>query len=233
MKIEQKLITKHFDDANTKKKGVVFHWSVTRTVKGIYDTFMGTRRASAHYGIQDETIWQFVKDEDIAWHAKSANLNYIGIECCGGYEEVYGSGNRVPPTKETHDTAAQLLRYVADKYNWGELVLNKNVFEHNDFVATACPGTLDVNYIIKLANMATREQRLKEAKDWNDLIAHKNLIGDGQPLVRTIENQLHEDFLIRKYEETLWYQASPLKNTMMLDEDNARYSIYLKNSTSV
>ena len=51
-----------------------------------YSTYRG---ASAHYFVDDNSIWQCVKDKDIAWHCGAnyyyngcRNSNSIGIEMC-------------------------------------------------------------------------------------------------------------------------------------------------------
>lgn len=40
-------------------------------------------KASAHYGIDNDSIVQMVLEKDIAWHAPGANRNGIGIEHAG------------------------------------------------------------------------------------------------------------------------------------------------------
>ena len=40
-------------------------------------------QASAHYCVDAISIWQCVKDSDIAWHAPGANHNGIGVELAG------------------------------------------------------------------------------------------------------------------------------------------------------
>jgi N-acetyl-anhydromuramyl-L-alanine amidase AmpD len=57
------------------------------TAEAVAQWFAGQRgtapRASAHYNVDDESIVQSVRDEDIAWHAPGANAHGIGIEHAG------------------------------------------------------------------------------------------------------------------------------------------------------
>lgn len=178
MEIKQKLITKHFTPRKTNKSVIVDHWSTTKTLQQIYDTFMGERKASAHYGIgSDGEIWQFVPDEFIAWHAGLANHFTLGIEHCGGYLE---NGERIKPTMACHDASAWLHNHLSKKH--GIVISNANVKPHNFYMSTQCPGSLDINYIISKANKMDKTE-LDLAKEKIDLIDEKY----GYKLMKTID----------------------------------------------
>ncbi|MCE3613275.1 N-acetylmuramoyl-L-alanine amidase, partial [Escherichia coli] len=61
---------------------IVVHW-MAGWLAGADQTFQDrVRQTSAHYGIEDGTVHQYVKEADTAWHAGSfpANSRSIGIE---------------------------------------------------------------------------------------------------------------------------------------------------------
>jgi N-acetylmuramoyl-L-alanine amidase CwlA len=136
----------------TNKMGVVMHWMAGRMAGATARFKIPRVGASAHYGIADNKVVQWVIDEETAYHAGSisANSKYIGIEHEGGW--LLSNGQREKPSDTTHKTSAQLLAQLSRKYKWGTLELGRNVFAHKSFKATQCPGTLDLQYIINEAN---------------------------------------------------------------------------------
>jgi hypothetical protein len=147
---------KHFTVANRAPVGVVIHWSVTSDLTAIDNVFNGTREASAHYGVGDSLpVHQYVRERDIAWHAGdwAANQKYLGVEHVGGWGPDPTAN---PPSRATLENSAWLLAYFADKYGWGELRRGVNVFLHNQFTATMCPGNTDVAWLIARANEILR-----------------------------------------------------------------------------
>lgn len=242
MEIEKHLITKHFTATPTRKTHIVLHWSTTKTLEQIYNTFMGARKASAHYGIgEDGTIWQFVEDKYIAWHASEANTFAIGIEHCGGYP--VSSGQRAKPTVACMDASAELIKYLSTKY--AIPVTTDRIKPHNFYDATACPGSLDVNYIISKANqnMDDFQTRLNEALEWNENILLKGLTteevkittGTNKPskIMNLIDDKYKEELIVRLKDLNDWLQTTPLKNTSQLDLILKRYALYVARSLSV
>lgn len=176
MEIKEKFITKHFTKTKTKKTGFVLHWSVTKDLQGIYNTFMSSppreRLASAHYGIsEDGEIWQFVPDEYIAWHAGNVNRFTIGIEHCGGY--LLPDGSRAKPTEACMRASAQLIKFLSDKY--GIVPNRENIKGHKEHMATACPGSLDIEFIVSCINEVGKpvKSALDLAVEKKDLIKEK------------------------------------------------------------
>lgn len=57
------------------------------TAKSVGNFFAGlygpAPKASAHIGVDPDGIYEYVKEEDIAWHAKGANGNGWGVELAG------------------------------------------------------------------------------------------------------------------------------------------------------
>jgi hypothetical protein len=128
------------------------HWMAGRMAGATARFQQPNQLASAHYGIANNEVVRWVKDEEIAYHGgvSKANIDYIGIEHEGGW--LLSDNTRQKPSRETHDTSAHLLANLSAKYGWGKLEYKKNVFKHSDFKATQCCGSLDIDYIINKAN---------------------------------------------------------------------------------
>jgi N-acetyl-anhydromuramyl-L-alanine amidase AmpD len=60
------------------------------TAESVANWFAGSTapQASAHYCIDDNSVVQCVKDEDVAWHAPGANHNGLGFEHAGRAAQV-------------------------------------------------------------------------------------------------------------------------------------------------
>lgn len=124
---------------------IVIHW-MAGTLAGtdaVFHSNVGTDAAtSAHYGIENKTIHQYVKDTDTAWHARQANPYSIGIE--------HSAQPGRKASAETLETSAQLLAILSKKHG---IALNRTyVIPHSQVVATSCPGTIPIDAIIKRAN---------------------------------------------------------------------------------
>ncbi len=137
--------------------------------------------SSTNYGVGLSEIHQYV-DEAAYHHGdgdRESNRWGISIEHEGG---VPLAGDlRTPVVQATLDLSARLVADIAKRYGWGELVLfsgdpevfsklsdevqqkyvtdfiaanptKRLVFPHKAWVATSCPGTLDMAYIVKAAN---------------------------------------------------------------------------------
>ena len=74
----------------------------------------GNRNASAHYFVDDTSIFQVVEDYNGAWHVGNTktevnNKNSIGIEmCCSGNYQV---------SSKTEENTIELVKYLMKKYN--------------------------------------------------------------------------------------------------------------------
>lgn len=92
------------------------------------------RGASAHYFVDRTSVWQCVKDNDIAWHCgaktyihpKCRNGNSIGVELCDG---VGGFDSK------TLANAKELIRYLMQKYS----IPIDNIVRHYDITGKECP----------------------------------------------------------------------------------------------
>lgn len=130
-------------------KYIFLHW-IVGTLESADATFANKDRiASATYGIGDNDIHQYVKEEDTSYANGNlaSNRESITIEHEGGWD--IGGGNRFKPTPATHETSAQLVADICKRYKIP--VDRTHIKKHNEISATQCPGTLDVDWIVNRA----------------------------------------------------------------------------------
>jgi hypothetical protein len=115
---------------------IVCHW-IVGTLGAADAAFQSkTRQVSAHYGLNAGAVHQYVHEGDTAWHAGNFDINCksIGIE--------HEGGPNLPITDGTYERSAQLIAQICKRYG-----KRFPLRHHREFVATACPGTLDLNRI--------------------------------------------------------------------------------------
>ena len=101
-----------------------------------YSTYRG---ASAHYFVDDNSIWQCVLDKDIAWHCGTSgtyyngcrNSNSIGIEMC-----CYSNNGTLDMSNATINNTLDLAAYICKKYN----IPIDRVVRHYDVTHKNCPA---------------------------------------------------------------------------------------------
>lgn len=124
-----------------KVKYIVLHW-IAGTLESADATFANpNRKASAHYGIGGNTIHQYVKEEDTAWHCGNLTKNRqsIGIEHEGGPE--------LPISEATIQTSIKLVADLCKRYTIP--ADRTHIFKHSEIKPTQCPGTLPVERIVE------------------------------------------------------------------------------------
>ena len=149
LNIQTKLTPYNFTDTNNinRIKYIVIHYcGATGTAKNNVDYFASKYvGASAHYFVDETSIWQCVKDEDSSWHCggglqgskyhqwykKCLNSNSIGIEMC---VKKTSSGQWYFEPKTVNNTI-DLVQYLMAKYH----VPIENVIRHADVVGKVCP----------------------------------------------------------------------------------------------
>lgn len=132
-----------------KPDKIICHWFGAGTLESANTRFQnGANQVSAHYGVSDDRVWQWVKEEDTAYGAGNftANLTAVQIE--------HDANPSKPASEATYDASAKLIRDIRSR--WGDLPLRK----HNEFKATACPGTLDLARLDALARQ-TEDNNMK------------------------------------------------------------------------
>lgn len=136
---------------------VLHHNAANLSLRGCWETWQ-TRQASAHYQVDiNGRIGQYVHDGDMAWHAGNANSYTIGIE---------HANNRLAPawtiSEATLDNGAHLVAALCHAYGLGEPRWGVNVFPHQYFMNTGCPGAIAGTQ---------RDAYMNRAKAWYRAIA--------------------------------------------------------------
>lgn len=170
----ERFLSRHFSpgrDGHEIDKVVIHHNAGCLSVDDIYNVWQ-SREASAHYQVtEDGTVGQLVHDWDTAWHAGSweANSSSIGVEHanCGGPSEGW------PISDATVIAGARLVAALCWGYNLGRPEWCVNVFPHQYFSSTACPGQLATTH---------RDRYMAEAQRFYD-----ELTGGGAPTVSRTE----------------------------------------------
>lgn len=133
-----KLLQKHYTPGRTRSvdRIILHHNAGNLTVEGCWSVWQ-TREASAHYQVEESgRIGQLVYDRDTAWHCPGQNSRAIGIEHANS---GFGPWTISDACLENgaHLTAALCRAHGLGRPEWGV-----NVFGHNDFAATTCPGEI-------------------------------------------------------------------------------------------
>lgn len=143
--IQRKISFYNFSSRNGNGiKYIVLHYTGNKgdTAKNNVDYFYGgNRSASAHYFVDDNSIWQCVEESNAAWAVGDGkgvygitNQNSISIEmCCNTSGDI---------SETTEDNALELVKYLQKKYN----VSNGNVVRHYDASHKICPNWTSNNW---------------------------------------------------------------------------------------
>lgn len=97
------------------------------------------REASAHYFVDDNSIWQCVEEKDRAWHCEGAKVYYgkarndnsIGIEMC-----CYLNNGKLDISAKTVANTVELVKDIMKRYN----IPVSNVVRHFDVTHKKCPA---------------------------------------------------------------------------------------------
>lgn len=168
-------------NANNYRRGraaeiqyIVIHYTANDgdTAKGNCNYFANNpvAGASAHYFVDEQSIYQSVKDTDTAWHCGARvyyhkhcrNANSIGIELCSRKR-----GGVYYFKDETIDRAVALTLELMEQYN----IPAENVVRHYDVTHKICPAPFVDDHAAwdkfkgRLEDM-TQEQFNKMANNW-------------------------------------------------------------------
>jgi len=153
---------------------IVDHWTVVMFEGAIRRFKDPASILSAHYVVgQDGRIAQLVSEDDTAYHAGKyeVNLRSIGIE--------HEAGPAIAPTDTLYAASARLHREIADRHRLA-LEVGTTVLPHHAIVPTECPGTLDLDRIVREASeeddMFTEEDRRKLDRVYEHLEAYEPLV---------------------------------------------------------
>jgi len=115
---------------------IVLHCSTAATVEGTIQWFLNRNsRVSAHYVVdKNGDIYQMVRDDCSAWHAKTANSRSIGIEHVGtAADRLTGAQSMA---------SAQLVRWLAAEYGIAAANVVGHKFAPGNEGTTNCPNHL-------------------------------------------------------------------------------------------
>lgn len=159
------------------------------------------RKASAHYFVGRDGVFQSVQDIHTAWHCGGSsykhkycrNANSIGIEMCS---KIDGNG-KYYIENSVIDNAIDLTKYLMDKYN----ISSSNVIRHYDVTGKACPEpfvrdeNLWENFKSQLEdNAMTREEKAK----FNELV---NVVSALQTTIDKLENPMIYNYIDKNMPE--------------------------------
>lgn len=153
---------------------IVDHWTVVMFEGAIRRFLNPASILSAHYVIgQDGRIARLVNEDDTAYHAGvfAVNLRSIGIE--------HEAGPAMAPTDALYEASAHLHAEIASRHGLS-LAVGRTVLPHHAIVPTECPGTLDLDRIVRQAqeedDMFTEEDRRKLNRVYDHLEAYEPLV---------------------------------------------------------
>jgi N-acetyl-anhydromuramyl-L-alanine amidase AmpD len=153
---------------------IVDHWTVVMFEGAIRRFKDPASILSAHYVIgSDGRIAQLVSEDDTAYHAGvfSVNQRSIGIE--------HEAGPAMPPSDALYAASARLHAEIASRHGLS-LEVGTSVLPHHAIVPTECPGTLDLDRIVREAleedDTFTEEDRRRLNRVYDHLEAYEPLV---------------------------------------------------------
>ncbi len=175
LSIERKISSYNYSSRNGNSiKYITLHYTGNKgdTAKNNVDYFYGgDRSASAHYFVDDNSIWQSVEDYNSAWavgDGKGAygitNQNSISIEMCCNSSGVI--------SEKTETNALELVKYLMSKYN----ISISNIVRHYDASRKICPNWSADNWSrwITFKNKLNETVEIKEEMNYSMYVFSKN-----------------------------------------------------------
>lgn len=117
---------------------IVIHY-IVGTLAAADATFANpSSGVSAHYGIGEGSLHQYVSENNTSWHAGDFPMNQrsIGIEHSADPDRA--------PSESTYNISVDLCTQICQDYG---LDPQTQIIPHHRVVATACPGTVNVQRI--------------------------------------------------------------------------------------
>ena len=127
---------------NRKKEWIVIHYvgkssTAKNNVNYFYDKYIGS---SAHYFVDEKSIWQCVDDSNVAWHCGGAtkyyndcrNGNSIGVEMCCKKD----SDGNLYIGNQTIQNTIELVQMLMKQYG----IDIEHVVRHYDVTRKICPA---------------------------------------------------------------------------------------------
>lgn len=150
---------------------IILHW-IAGTLESCDATFQSpTRKASAHYGIANDQVHQYVPESEAAWHAGNLTINRESISI------EHEGGPNLPISEQTYHTSASLVKDICDRH---DIPLDRDHIKgHREISATQCPGTLDIDKIISLARQGDQPAMTDYAKRVLEYLTIENSFSEG------------------------------------------------------
>lgn len=106
---------------------------------------------SAHYEVADNEIWGCVGEQYSAFHSGDSTMNRrsIGIE---HVNSTWGPDWKI--SEATYKSSAKLIADICKRYNIP--IDAKHIVPHKQVSATECPGGIDMNKLIKMAQEVSK-----------------------------------------------------------------------------
>lgn len=134
--------------ARYSREGVTIHWWGGGEQEDKHDSIVAYIQAqaqlgikSANYVLSDAKITQMVDPDNVAWCSNGGNPTTISIECEPGLSD------------EGYKKLAWLISSLQQKY-----ARKLSIYRHSDWVATSCPGTIDIDRIIREKDAITGQE---------------------------------------------------------------------------
>jgi N-acetylmuramoyl-L-alanine amidase CwlA len=190
MNIQKKITPYNYSTSNNRQiKYIVIHYvGAVSTAKNNADYYAREKlQASAHYFVDETSIWQSVEDKHIAWHCGTSgtykhsecrNSNSIGIEMCCKKD---GSRNWYFE-QATVDNTVELVKSLMRKYN----IPISNVVRHYDVTGKTCPEPY-VNKPTEWDKFKTRLTSVTELVTPNDIVwelGHRGFVTDTKGMLK-------------------------------------------------
>lgn len=134
------------DSNRTMVDRVVIHW-MAGTLAAADAVFSKPNGTSAHYGIEDNLVHQYVEESRVAYHAGNYSMNQRSV----GIEHSAQPGRDA--SEATYKTSGELLAGICKRHH---IPLDRaHIIKHSQVVATQCPGTIDLDKLISIAQSFT------------------------------------------------------------------------------
>lgn len=130
------------DSNRVKIDRVVIHW-IVGNLAAADSVFAKAGNASAHYGVENNIVHQYVAENKVAYHAGQYSMNQrsIGIEHSAAPDRL--------ASEETYQTSGQLIREICQRH--GIPIDRAHIIKHSEVIATQCPGTMNLDKLISIA----------------------------------------------------------------------------------
>lgn len=227
---------------NRNIKYIVIHYvGAVSSAKANSNYFKSTYRgASAHYFVDENSIYQVVEDKDIAWHCGAKyykhlncrNSNSIGIEMC-----CFKNGGKIDVSEKVVAKTADLVKELMAKYN----IPVQNVLRHYDVTGKNCPAPFVSNsarwsdFVGRLKEPISGKYNAGQAVEVhipvgiaftegdrclvddgkNQFWIHKSVIKDGKIIARAIVCFAQRDnYIVQVFDDQFWCEEKNIAKAL-------------------